>query len=69
MRPKFIFILIIAFLAYVLGAKAGRARYKQISKSVKKFWNDPQVKKARGRAKKELAKAEKAANKKVKSLR
>jgi hypothetical protein len=69
MRPKFIFILIIAFLAYVLGAKAGRARYKQISKSVKKFWNDPQVKKARARAKKELAKAEKAANKKVKSLR
>ncbi|GGF37604.1 hypothetical protein [Subtercola lobariae] len=72
MRGKvtFVFIVIIAFLAYVLGAKAGKARYKEISSAVNSFWNDPQVKKARVRAvkgaKRATADATKAAEKAAK---
>ena len=61
--PKFLaWILIIAAAAtaYVLGAKAGRSRYRDISQTVGKFWNEPSVKKARKRT---MAKMEKAAKK------
>ena len=72
MRGKitFVFIVIVAFFAYVLGAKAGKARYKEITTAVNSFWNDPQVKKARVRAvkgaKKATAEATKAAEKAAK---
>ena len=69
MNPKFLVILVVAALAYVLGARAGRERYDQISKAVTSFWNDPTVKKARSEAKKEAGKARKAMNKKAKLLR
>jgi hypothetical protein len=69
MRPKFLVILVIAAIAYVLGARAGRERYDQISKAVTSFWNDPTVKKARSEAKKEAGKARKAVEKKAKQLR
>jgi hypothetical protein len=38
-------ILLVAGLAigYVLGARAGRARYDEIKESANKFWNDPRV--------------------------
>jgi hypothetical protein len=36
-----------AFAFYLLGAKAGHGRYKQIQRSAKRAWNDPTVKKAR----------------------
>ncbi|MFF1632406.1 hypothetical protein [Leifsonia sp. NPDC058248] len=69
MNPKFLVILVVAAIAYVLGARAGRERYDQISKAVTSFWNDPTVKRARSEAKKEADKARKAMDKKAKLLR
>ncbi|AWB87567.1 hypothetical protein [Mycetocola zhujimingii] len=66
MSPRFIFILAIAFSAYVLGAKAGRPRYEQIRKSVTSFWDDPQVKAARKTVGKKAKRSEKALVKKIK---
>ena len=40
----------IAFAAYVLGARAGRGRYREIRDAAETIWNDPRVKKARARA-------------------
>ncbi|MEC5184748.1 MULTISPECIES: hypothetical protein [Cryobacterium] len=42
----------VAFAFYLIGAKAGRGRYKQIRRNAKKAWNDPTVKKARAGTKK-----------------
>lgn len=66
MRPRFILILIIAFFAYLLGAKAGTSRYKEITGAFGSVWNDPKVKKARKTAAKDTAKARKAAAKRAK---
>lgn len=49
----------VAFAAYLIGAKAGRARYREISGAAKKVWNDPAVEKVRKRA---YRKIEKVAN-------
>ncbi|MGJ4845424.1 MULTISPECIES: hypothetical protein [unclassified Leifsonia] len=65
MRPKFLLILVIAGIAYVLGARAGRERYDQITSAATSFWNDPNVKKARSEAKKNAEKARKLAAKKL----
>lgn len=65
MRPKFFVILVIAATAYILGARAGRERYDQITNAVMSFWNDPTVKKARSDAKREAGKARKVVQKKV----
>jgi len=59
MRPKTLFVLAIVAVAYILGARAGRERYEQIAGAVSSFWNDPTVKKARKKAKKEADKARK----------
>lgn len=56
---------VIAFAFYLIGAKAGRGRYKQIRRNAKKAWNDPAVKKAR-RSTKKLA--HKNANKLTKAV-
>jgi hypothetical protein len=61
----FILILGVAVGAYVLGAKAGRGRYKEISSAAKSFWNDPAVKKARDESYKSVEKAAKRAAKKL----
>lgn len=66
MRPKFILIAIIAFLAYTFGAKAGTGRYKEITGALSSVWNDPKVKKARKQAAKDVAKGRKVAAKKAK---
>ena len=68
MRFKYLVIALIAFLAYTYGAKAGKGRYKEISNFFDSFWNDPKVKKARAVAKKDVAKARKAAVKKASKL-
>lgn len=65
MRPKFLIILVIAAAAYILGARAGRERYEQITKAASSFWNDPNVKKARAEASKNATKARKLATKKL----
>lgn len=50
---------------YVLGAKAGRARYEEISGVAKKVWDDPKVKKARKRTTKKVEKAAESAARKL----
>ena len=55
--------VLIGAAAYVIGAKAGRPRYKQLWDTATSFWNDPAVKKARARAVRAARKnAEKTAN-------
>ena len=65
MRPRFMVILVIALIAYVLGTRAGRERYDQMKNAVTSFWNDPSMQKALGDAKKNAEKARKAAAKKL----
>ncbi|GAA4679429.1 hypothetical protein [Frondihabitans cladoniiphilus] len=66
MKPRFIVIAIIAFIAYVFGAKAGTSRYREITGAFSSVWNDPKVKKARKQAAKDVAKGRKVAAKKAK---
>lgn len=70
MRAFSIFILIgaAAVAAYVVGAKAGRSRYREIRHAAKAFWNDPLVAKARERAVKSAKKATKKAEKEAERL-
>jgi hypothetical protein len=49
-------IAAIAAAAYVLGAKAGRGRYREIMAAASAIWNDPKSKKARKRAVKQAKK-------------
>jgi len=49
---RLLFAAALAFVFYLLGAKAGRGRYRQIRHDAKKAWNDPTVKKARSRTRK-----------------
>ena len=65
MRLKYVVIGLIAFGAYVLGAKAGESRYRDIKHAFTSYWNDPTVKKARAKAKKTGARAAKSARKKL----
>lgn len=37
-------------VGYVLGTKAGRERYEQISAQARKLWNNPKVQEAAGKA-------------------
>jgi hypothetical protein len=59
MRPKTLLVLALLAVAYILGARAGRERYEQITDAVTSFWNSPDVKKARKKAKREAEKARK----------
>ena len=49
---RLILVAAVAFAFYLIGAKAGRGRYREIRRNAKKAWNDPTVKKARSRTKK-----------------
>jgi hypothetical protein len=64
MRPKFLFVLVAIAVAYLLGARAGRERYEQITHTFSSFWNDPSLRGAVADAKKQAEKARKAAYKK-----
>jgi hypothetical protein len=68
MRPQYLIVAVIALAAYVLGAKAGESRYNEIKKAATRYWNDPQVKKARKKAKKARDKARKAASRQIHSF-
>ncbi|WP_460943549.1 hypothetical protein [Okibacterium endophyticum] len=54
-------IAIIAVVAYLLGARAGRERYEAIVESVSSFWNNPDVKRARKKTRRQVEKAQRAA--------
>ena len=45
-----ILILAVAATAYVMGTKAGKKRFREISGIAKDVWNDPAVTKVRDRA-------------------
>lgn len=60
MRPKFLFLALIAFVFYLLGARAGQDRYEEIMERLTGFWTDPEMKKARAKARKQAMKARKA---------
>jgi hypothetical protein len=71
---RIVFTVIIAFVFYTLGAKAGIGRYKQIAKTadalsdkVSAFWDDPKTKKARKKGKKAAVKARQKAVKRVRA--
>ena len=61
MRFRSVLIVLAVAAAYVLGAKAGKERYEEITRAVTKYWNDPQLKKARAKARKAREKATKSA--------
>ena len=42
MRGKILFLTGLG-VGYVLGSKAGREKYDQITKAASRFWNDPRV--------------------------
>lgn len=49
---KSVLVVLVAFAAYVLGAKAGEERYREITRAATRYWNDPKLKKARAKAEK-----------------
>lgn len=49
---KYVLVVLVAFAAYVLGAKAGEERYREITRAATRYWNDPKLKKTRARAEK-----------------
>jgi hypothetical protein len=59
MRGKTFLILIALAVAYLLGARAGRERYEQLTGAVSSFWNAPDVKKARKKARAQAEKTRK----------
>ncbi len=58
-------VLAVASAAYVIGAKAGQSRYREISKIAKQVWDDPSLSKPRKQASKAIEKAAKKAAKKL----
>lgn len=68
MRPQYLIVAVIALAAYVLGARAGESRYNEIKKAATHYWNDPQLKKARKKARTARDKARKAASKQIHSF-
>lgn len=57
MRPRFLVVVVAVAAAYLLGTRAGRERYDQITDTVSSLWNDPSVKKAIAEAKAQAQKA------------
>lgn len=58
-------VALAAGAGYVLGARAGRSRYRDISAVAKHLWDDPSLKKARVQSRKVIDKAAKKAAKKL----
>ncbi len=58
MKARIIITAIVAgVLGYVLGARAGRGRYRELRKGAKRAWKNPAVRKAAKQAKKGVARA------------
>ncbi len=65
-KPKAcLLIIVVGVAAYIAGAKAGRARYRDISHAAKHLWDDPSLRKARKRARKVVDSAARKASKKL----
>ena len=67
MKKLFIWklLIVVGVSAYILGTKAGRSRYRQISHTASALWNDPEVKRIRKRVDKSAHKALRKAEKKL----
>jgi len=65
MPVKYVLVVLVAFAAYVLGAKAGEERYREITRAATRYWNDPKLKKARARAEKARDRAARVVRKSV----
>jgi hypothetical protein len=63
--PLWLLIAAVAAGAYILGAKAGRSRYAEISHTARRVWDDPAVKKVRTKTYRRIEKAAKRAAKKI----
>jgi len=65
-RPLVWILLVgVAGLAYVLGAKAGKKRFREISGIARDVWNDPAVTKVRDRAYRRIESTAKRVAKKI----
>ncbi len=65
-KPIVLIILLgVAAVAYVVGAKAGRKRFREISGIAKDVWNDPGVAKVRDRAYRRIESTAKRVAKKI----
>ena len=62
---SWLLVIAVGLVAYVAGAKAGRARYREISHAAKELWDDPSLRKARNQARKAIDSAAKKASKKL----
>lgn len=60
-----ILIIAVGTGAYIAGAKAGRGRYREISRAAQRVWDDPSMQRARKRTRKTLEKAAKKASKRL----
>lgn len=60
-----ILLLAVAAGAYVLGAKAGKRRFREISGIASDVWNDPGLKKVRDRAYRRIESTAKRVAKKI----
>jgi hypothetical protein len=54
-KPRKMSLLVAAGAGYVLGARAGRARYEQIAGAARRFAGNPKVQAAAGRAQETVA--------------
>ncbi|ALS57610.1 hypothetical protein [Rathayibacter toxicus] len=52
MNPRLVLLMLIAGVAYVLGARAGRTRYEELRHLALGAWHDPAMKKTRKKLKK-----------------
>lgn len=52
MNPRLVLLALTASAAYVLGARAGRARFEELRLLALGMWNDPSAKKTRKKLKK-----------------
>lgn len=52
MNPRLVLLAVVALVAYVFGARAGRGRYEELRHLALGVWNDPATKKTRKKLKK-----------------
>lgn len=65
MKTNWVLVALVAVVAYFVGAKAGQARYEQLSATAKRVWNDPAIRKVRSKTYKKIEKAAKRTAKRI----
>lgn len=62
---RVLLLIAVGLAGYVIGAKAGRSRYREISRTARRVWDDPAVKRVRTRTYRKVEKAAKRAAKRL----